>query len=199
MLCAGRQQKNNEMFERNSTTKSLCLTIIVMLPFAALAQTEGALGAGLKQCAGIADDAARLSCFDALVLVTGSEQQATAGTPAAAPAAEPAAAAEPAVAAVPAVEQAVEPISDEIGMSSIRKDEEYEPKKYSARVTRCQENEQSGQYYFFFENGQVWKQSKYRRLRWKDCSFDVEVSKGAFGYDMYIPEKDRKIRITRIR
>ena len=221
MLRARTNYKKTRMFHRDSKARLFCIVAAVLFALPAVAQTEGALGAGLKKCGAIADDAARLSCFDALVLVTGSApaapaRSATPADPAPAakatgetppampavepvPAVEPAPTVEPAVAAVPEEEPAVEPISDEIGKSSIKVEEQPEPKKYSAKVTRCEENPQSGQYYFFFENGQVWKQAKYRRLRWSECSFDVEVSKGTFGYDMYIPEKDRKIRITRIR
>ena len=94
----------------------------------------------------------------------------------------------------------LEPISDDFGAERISEERErQEPEKYAARVTRCQENKQSGQYYFFFENGQVWKQANYQRLYWRDCEFDVSISKGKLGYDMYVPEKDRRVRVARIR
>ena len=49
------------------------------------------------------------------------------------------------------------------------------------------------------ENGQVWKQSNYRQLAFKNCDFDIEISKGTFGYQMYIPSKDRSVRVARVR
>ena len=192
---------------------------ILLLPAAAYA--DDSLGAALEICATIENDNDRLSCYDALALLNDGVAPAveSAAEPAAAepapaePVAEPAAepaptapetltpAAKPAPAAVAATAETlpeVIPLSDEIGKSGVRKDDDA-PQKHSARVTKCVENKQSGQYYFYFDNGQVWKQSNYRKLLWRKCEFDVTIAKAIFGYDMYIPEKDRTVRVSRLR
>jgi len=195
-----------------------CVTAIAILVLPGFSVADDSLAAGLENCAAIADDTDRLVCFDALAsnkaappAIPAVAEVATTQTTPVAPAAPPTAAAElpqavPDAAAaelpqaVPDVAPAeVVPLSDDVGKSSVKRAEAPKSQKYSTRVTRCVENKQSGQYYFYFDNGQVWKQSKYRRLRWKECEFDVIVTKGIWGYEMYIPEKDRTIRISRLR
>lgn len=174
----------------------LATIAILLLPMGAYAQDP--VNNALGKCVAIAADADRLACFDAIASVATT-------VPGLPEASEPPAAASAATAgAVVAVETAAtapahEPISDEIGLERVKGAEKPEVQKYSATVTRCDENEQSGQTYFFFDNGQVWKQSRYRRLRFRDCQFEVSLAKDGFGYQMYIPDKDRTVRVTRIR
>ena len=194
----------------NTQFLSICLAVVAVTVYQPEARAHS-VEDGIRQCATVADDDERLRCFDALARETthaSATPSAVAPVPAAPPPAEPAAAAAssaavtpeppPAESAAGAVAEA-EPISDDIGLSGIESKDKPEPKKYSATVTKCEESKQSGQYYFFFENGQVWKQANYKRLRWRDCEFDVTVSKGTFGYEMYVPEKDRTVRVARIR
>ena len=91
------------------------------------------------------------------------------------------------------------PLTDEVGKERIEPIQDEDREKYASRVKSCQESVQSGQTYFTLENGQVWKQSNYRRLGFRNCEFDIEISKGMFGYSMYIPSKDRNIRVTRVK
>ncbi len=228
MYAWGLQNEKHAMKASNTCLLSIGPTVLALIALQTTALAHS-VESGLRECVAIADDEDRLRCFDALAADSEPPAPPAVAEPAAVAAAPPAAAAEAAPAAVPeaapaAVPEAApaaaseaspaapepaatpavatteaEPISDEIGRSSIKDRDPVEPKKYSARVTKCQENKQSGQYYFFFENGQVWKQSNYQRLRWRNCEFDVTVSKGTFGFDMYIPEKDRTVRVSRIR
>lgn len=187
---------------------------LAILGLSAVTVADTPLGAGLQECAAITDDAERLSCFDVLASTSNDMTAAAPAAPAApavettpevpaAPTVEAAPVAPPATPAAPVAVAAttspeVIPLSDDVGKTTAP-DEKSESPKYASKVTKCTENKQSGQYYFYFENGQVWKQSKYRKLRWRECEFDVTVEKSAFGYDMYIPEKDRTIRVSRIR
>lgn len=66
------------------------------------------------------------------------------------------------------------------------------------RVERCVKG-RSGKYVFYFDNGQVWRQRGNARAKWKECSFDVVISKDAFGYTLVEVGETRKIRIDRVR
>ncbi len=145
-----------------------------------------------KKCAEIEDDAERLACWDDLATRDPSELAHLAPTPAA-PADSP-----PAPPAI-TVEEGPTPITDEIGRERVEGGREEERPEYSATVIRCEENQQSGQTFFFFENGQVWKQANYRRLRFRECRFEITLSEDNFGYSLYIPSEDRRVRVTRIR
>ena len=152
---------------------------------------DDAVSGGLVDCAAISDDMQRLACFDALA----ARHE---GEPAAPPAPPPTPAAAPASPA-PSADVGPTPITDEIGRERVEGPSRDEAPVYTANVTRCEENRQSGQTYFFFENGQVWRQANYRRLRLRDCRFEVNLSEDNFGYSMYIPSEDRRFRVTRIR
>ncbi len=164
--------------------------------FCAVPAQSQDLGKALETCASIAEDDARLTCFDALtaLLVDGQDTE-QAVEPTAAPAVV--AVAPAVVAATPAAGPV--PLTDEVGKERIEPQQAEDREKYASRVESCQESVQSGQTYFTLENGQVWKQSNYRLLSFRECEFDVEISMGTFGYSMYIPSKDRSIRVVRVK
>ena len=143
----------------------------------------------LAECAAVANDSQRLACFDGLAAAQANEPAAPPAAPAAAPQAV----------TTPATGDAPVPITDEVGRERVEGAREDERPEYSANVIRCEENQQSGQTYFFFENGQVWKQANYRRLRFRECRFEVTLTEDNFGYSMHIPSRDRQFRVTRIR
>lgn len=64
------------------------------------------------------------------------------------------------------------------------------------RVIQCQQNIDK-EWYFKFENGQIWKQVDTSRRHFKSCDFPVVVSEDGFGYKMKIEGKDWRIRISR--
>ena len=150
------------------------------------------------------EDDDRLGCFDALAAET-THAVATAPPPTdalAAPAAAVAVArsdsppAEPAAGAVPEAE----PISDEVGLSRIKGSNTPEPQQYSATVTKCEENKQSGQYYFFLENGQVWQQSQSGRLVYRAENPRVVIKRGMLGgYYLSVDGVNRRVRVKRLK
>ena len=175
---------------KNNTIKSLCALSLCMAAIPANGQ-QGSTSSALNKCAAIEDDGARLVCYDALaeVLVTDSSQLEP-------PSDAPYVAAS--AGAVAAVDGPV-PLTDDVGKERVDPVEDEEQPRFAATVTSCRKNPQSGQYVFYFENDQVWKQSNYRALSLRNCEFDVEISKNAFGYEMYIPSKDRTVRISRLK
>ena len=66
------------------------------------------------------------------------------------------------------------------------------------KVTKCQQDV-NDKWYFYFDNGQVWKQRSNSRLRFPDCDFWVTITEDTFGYKMTIEGEDKQIRIGRIR
>ena len=169
----------------NDRTWVLATAVIASL-VAAPAQSQD-LGKAITSCASITEDNARLTCFDALAAMMGDVPEAEATD---APAAETAAV---------LVAATVAPLTDDIGKERVEPKDPDEQPRYASHVTSCTESIKSGQYYFTLDNGQVWKQSNYRRLGFKNCDFDIEISKGTFGYQMYIPSKDRSVRVARVK
>lgn len=168
--------------------------VAMTLAWTGAAQADDGLSAALGKCKGIESDSERLVCFDAVAAMTGDEKAAAPAPEPASPPTEPA----PAV-ATRTEAPGVVPLNDEVGKERVDGARTEETPKYAGTVTRCEESRQSGQTYFFFENGQVWKQANYRRLNLRNCRFDVTVAKDTFGYELHIPSKDRRVRVSRIR
>lgn len=177
----------------------------------------------VRKCASIQDESARLTCFDAVAIVKPvdgaapeppvavAEDAAIESAPEA-PAGlavdEPSdgievATGAAAVAAVAAEEAATggnqpQPLTDDVAIERVDPGKKENP-EYVAQVVRCDNHQQSGQIYFFLDNDQVWKQANYRRMSLGKCEFEVRLKKDAFGYEMTIPSKDRKVRVSRVR
>lgn len=76
--------------------------------------------------------------------------------------------------------------------------DEAEKLEVRATVSRCEKDFRK-KYLFYFENGQIWKQTSDKRLYFKECSFDVTITKDFFGYKMKADNNKRQIRISRVR
>ena len=180
------------------------------------AHSDEAFEEAMRKCAAIEDTDARLTCFDAVASVAqpvATDAAPEAPTALTEPAATPKPAA-PAAVAVPAaagaasladaesgaaeMNDAPQPLTDDVGKERVEPAQREKP-EYAARVVRCERSQQSGQTYFYLDNDQVWKQANYRRMSLGDCNFDARLTKDAFGYELYIPEKDRTVRVSRIR
>ena len=123
----------------------------------------------LKACAAVTDKEARLACFDALGERVLSEEPANSEPPQAA---------------------TLQPIPEDFGRT--------QEVEYAVSITSCRQGG-SGTWFFFLENGQVWKEANKRNLRLKECSFDATIRKDGFGYKMAIAEIDKTIRVKRHR
>ena len=99
-----------------------------------------------------------------------------------------------------AAEKEPNPLTEEVGQEQLdSKDKpDQEPEAFAGRVTDCRQHA-DGKWYFYFANGQVWKQKNTDRQRFKDCDFEATITKDAFGYKMQVDGEGKKIRIGRIR
>ena len=180
-----------------------------------------------QDCRSIEDDDSRLACYDsqasppkpaeapppvkpveasqpparpveapAQTKAAEPEEVPQAAPPAVVPAEEkvPAMAA-PAATDAPATEPA--PLDDEVGKEALGRDEEEELVVHGT-VVRCVEDLTS-KYLFYFDNGQVWKQKDNKEVRWRECAFDVTITKDFFGYKMNRVGETRTIRIGRVK
>lgn len=169
-----------------STTNTTCRAsaVVAALGLGLLAfqptLAQDSASSGLADCAAVSNDSDRLACFDELAASFEGQPEAPPAPPV-------------------APDAAPSPLHDDFGRERVEGPDRGPQPVYTANVTRCEENQQSGQTYLFFENGQVWRQANYRRLRLRNCQFEVELSEDNFGYSMFIPSKDRRFRVTRIR
>jgi len=135
----------------------------------------------LKVCARMTDQDARFACFDNLgerVLRDEPTDKKQAQEKMAQPE------------AVTATATIAQPLPDDFGFSkSIQ---------YSGLITSCEKGHY-GNWYFIFDNGQVWKEVNKRNLRFKKCNFNATITKDAFGYKMQIDGVEKTIRVRRNR
>lgn len=91
-------------------------------------------------------------------------------------------------------------MTEEVGAEQLpSKDRpEREPESFQGRVVDCKQDA-SKKWYFYFDNGQVWKQRANARLTKRDCDFAVTLTKDSFGYKMQIEGETKQIRVGRIR
>ena len=135
----------------------------------------------LKVCARMADQNARLACFDKLGESVLREESAD-NKPTQEEKIQPEAATE--------TTTIVEPLPDDLGSSKTT--------QYLGLITACKRG-QYGDWYFTFDNGQVWKEINGRNLRFKECNFYATITKDAFGYKMRIEGEKGTIRVRRNR
>ena len=171
----------------HSTFRFVCGAGLVAILVLASTATSADPIRELQRCVSIADDVQRLRCYDAIEV----------------PADEPAAQPEPAPAAsapapVPVAEAKAETIGAEQLPGPLR-EKEQPAVNVQMRVTRCERDSSRKKYVFYFEGGQVWKQVSDKRLFFRDCDFNVTVTKDMFGYKMQIDGEKSKIRISRLR
>ena len=165
-----------------SITAIFTLLIMVSTP-AGIAQSADPVEE-LKACARMADPHARFACLDDLGQRVLGEEPAYKE-----PAQEEVAQPEAETTATPTNAQ---PLPEDLGVS------ESKTVNYSGMVTSCRQGHY-GDWYFTFDNGQVWKEVNNRNRRFKECEFDVTITKDRFGYKMRIDAIDETIRVRRNR
>jgi len=131
------------------------------------------------RCAAVDDASLRLACYDK---IGGREDLA------------------PASASLPAVVAPTAP-TDGIGSEQLPKNAKQKEEAKGpvpARVTRCTKDALKI-YHFYLDDGQIWKQVSDKRLYFKECDFDVVISKDFFGYKMQVDGEKSRFRVKRIR
>lgn len=141
-----------------------------------------------QDCGSIEDDASRLACYDS---------QALPPKPVEAPPPEDSPPSKPVEAPVPMEATQPAPLDEEIGKEALGREEDEELVVHGT-VVRCVEDATS-KYLFYFDNGQIWKQKDNTTIRWKECAFDVTITKDFFGYKMIPVGEKRKVRIGRVK
>lgn len=142
----------------------------------------------LKTCARMTDREARFACIDNLGQRVLQEESAE-ERPTREEAAQP-------EAVTTAPETKVQPPPDDLGVAKFGDDQESKSIKYSGMVTSCEKGHH-GDWYFTFDNGQVWKEVVDRDLRFKECNFSVTIMKDFIGYKMKVEAFERPIRVKR--
>ncbi|NCF59842.1 MAG: hypothetical protein GWP64_08295 [Gammaproteobacteria bacterium] len=158
---------------------------------------EDALQAELLRCAALPAETERVNCYDALAQRNlRPPETGTAGKPEEPKPVEDLPA-PPEPVTEPSSAQTVE-ITDDIGSEQVDGGNDAEAAVYHARVTSCQKNS-SGKVFFFFENGQIWKQTDYSRFRYRECEFDVALTRDTFGYKIKIVGQKASYRVSRVK
>lgn len=190
-------------FGRGLVLRKILLATLLLLGLFHWSRADDSLPEELQRCALLAEAAERLVCYDALAVRSASTSTVMPDT-AEAPPVEPVPVVQsseaPAPATVSAAEPAVVKSLDDIGAETLPRAvaEQDDELQVRARVTRC-EKDARNKYYFVFENGQVWKQVSDKRLRYRECDFEVTITKDFFGYKMQPDGEKGRIRIDRVR
>jgi len=173
------------------------LVLVVACAFTASSRANELNPDDLRSCVAIESSSERLACYDQLAgrkppapNAAAREEPGDVEQPSAAPAT--AASAEPPTVST----RTLDDLADETRPKTVRDAEEEIVVR--ARVTSC-EKDSRNKYYFAFDNGQVWKQSSDKKLRYRECNFEVTISKDFFGYKMQPDGSKSRIRIVRVK
>ena len=164
------------------TQPNTAVFILVIAAFtsSSLAQSPDTVDE-IKACTRVADKDARLACFDNLGERVLREESAD-GTPAQVEMTQPE------VETAPAAD--AQPLPDAPASS--------QDSQYSGLITSCKKG-RYGDWYFIFDDGQVWKEANSRNLRFKECNFNATIRKDRFGHQMQIDGFEKTIRVRRNR
>lgn len=156
----------------------LALSLVFFLPV--VASADDATDAGIARCAAVNDASARLACYDKLA---GRQESSPAVV-------DRPSTASPAPVAPP----------DDLGAESLGRKEEKKDDEapVQAKVIRCVKDARKD-YHFYLEGGQVWKQLSDKKLYYKECEFNVTISRDYFGYKMQIEGEKSRLRVKRVR
>jgi len=145
----------------------------------------------LKACAKMTDRDARIACYENLgkrALEDESAAEKSSAEMIVQPEAE--------AAAVPVATGTAKntvALPDDLGTTSFEN-----PTQYRGLITSCKKGADE-QWYFYFDDGQVWKQVDGRRFRYRECNFFVTITNDGLGYKMQIDADKNKIRVSRRR
>jgi hypothetical protein len=148
----------------------------------------------LRACAMVPDREARFACYENLGRRALEEQPATEKS-SAEMTARPEAAAAPA-AKETATNSATLP--DDLGGSTFEEPSESAKEQYQGLLRSCKKSA-GDEWYFYFANGQVWKQVDSHRLRHRECNFMATITRDRIGYKLQREGESTKVRVTRLR
>jgi len=219
--------RNQAMKEKHTHTAILRVASACIATIGIVAAVHAVDTAAQQDCRLIEDDASRLACYDRPALPPKPEEipqpveadeeppQAQRAPPQEVPEAAPPtvvpveekvpALAAPAAAETPATVPAATspaaagpvPLDDEVGKEALGRDKEDEV-VIRGTVVRCTQDVRK-KYLFYFDNGQIWKQKDNTKIRWKECAFDVTITRDFFGYRMTPVGETRRVRIARVK
>ena len=178
----------SEVVKRTANARYTIFVGAVFLFAVLAARADESISDGLQRCRLIEGASARLACYDGL---------SRGRTPAPIAAS---ASVDPSSVEQSAAEQSANKSLADPGTETVRGDtgDKYETVTIRATVTNCRQGENK-KYYFYFENGQVWKQSGTSRKKYEDCEFEASIMRDAFGYRMLPDGETQRIRITRVK
>ena len=169
---------------------ALAIAIPLLSSFPLAAQSDSVLMQQLRQCREYSDVQKRVTCYDRI-----GEPASVAVTPSV-PANTQTAATEVAAADVPQeverVSQDPEP-TDDFGLPKSEDD----LNTIHATVVRCGEAN-NHRFYFYFDNGQVWKYLGGKKLRYRTCKFPATLTEDSFGFALRIDGKS-SLRVRRVK
>lgn len=185
--------------------------VVGLVPFALSAAVAAAEidPTDIMKCQAMRDDASRLACYDSLKSTSEPPVESAAVPAEATPVGSPPAAhappgrkeavpAQPDAAPVPEQAATPVPLDDEVGQETLRGSAKKDKPDVRGRVVSCREDV-TGKYLFYFDNGQIWRQKDNTNVRWRECAFDVTISKDVFGYRMVPDGEKKRVRIARIK
>ena len=157
----------------------------------------GDLRQAVDTCAAIGEDKKRLACFDKLSSAPETDNDPAIAEPADAPAGTAAAATASSAASKEAASKEEE--SPPILPRHYAGDGEEGKAVFNVRLTRCAQTSATGRQIYYFDNGEVWRQSNDSRKKIRNCDTAVTVEQDVFGYKMRVPSEGRSIRIRPVR
>lgn len=166
---------NQQYFMRLSFAAAV-MTVVCMP-----AHPDEQLEDALRSCRVLADTDARVACYDELADRYSPVNQA------------------PRTQVPEADTTTYVELNDDVGSEALgRRDDEQRKEVITGTVVECRQDARNDTY-FYFDNGQVWKQKTDSRIKFGDCNFDVTITRDFFGYKMQLVGEGRRIRISRIR
>lgn len=126
----------------------------------------------LAQCVSIDDAEQRLACYDEIAGRASGAGESTAP---------------------------ISPITQDYGAEQLSNDnpDRKVEQPVLVKVTACRRDDRR-RYYFYLENGQVWRQNDDDRLRFKDCNFNATIVRDGFGYKLQVEGQKRRTRVKRV-
>ena len=168
----------------------LLLTLGLACISTSIAQSEDPIEE-LKACAKMTDRDARFACYDNLGERVVREESAAKKSPTEM-------VAQPEGAATTGTATNAPSLPDDLRGEVLEDRSQSTIIQQRGLITSCNEG-RDGKWYFYFDNGQVWKQVNALKLHYKECNFTATITRDGFGYKMQIDSKKRKIRVSRKR